>query len=221
MKLEAGSVRLHIFSSGHCRHLEAAVLRGGSWWPPVRLPCMFAVIDHPRIGICLFDTGLCEHLTHASSTLPGALYPLVAGHVPPAEGQDAKAHLSRLGFSAADVTLVFISHFHGDHVAGLRDFPNAQFVHAAEAYDKMGSLRGVRATCQGVVPGCLPADFEQRSARITSSTPTVSLAGRFRPMEVGWDVAGNILAMYGQRCSRRHKWISDVAPGCRLWQAMP
>ena len=49
----------------------------------------------------------------------------------------------RAGIKPGDVTVVFVTHEHGDHVAGIRHFPDAQWLAApavAETLNKSGKL---------------------------------------------------------------------------------
>ena len=36
--------------------------------------------------------------------------------------------LGAFGLKPPDIRLIFVSHFHADHIAGLRDFPDATYV---------------------------------------------------------------------------------------------
>src|SRR5205823_12482995 len=73
------------------------------------------------------------------------------------------AQLPRFGLTPADVKTVVISHFHADHVAGLRDFPHADLVALRSAYADVAGRRGLRALAVAFVPKLLPEDFERRA----------------------------------------------------------
>ncbi len=62
---------------------------------------------------------------------------------------------------------MILSHFHGDHIAAVRDFPQAQFIYLQEAYDAVRGLRSIRAVKAGFLRGLLPEDFEKRSLPFT------------------------------------------------------
>ncbi|NJM07574.1 MBL fold metallo-hydrolase [Candidatus Gracilibacteria bacterium] len=59
-----------------------------------------------------------------------------------------------------------ISHFHADHVAGLRDFPAARLVASEAGYVAVASLKGVNALRRGFIPALLPPDFAARAQLI-------------------------------------------------------
>ena len=50
------TVSLRLLEAGYCRVPEFLSIRGGSL-RPVRFPASVAVIEHPREGVILFDTG--------------------------------------------------------------------------------------------------------------------------------------------------------------------
>jgi glyoxylase-like metal-dependent hydrolase (beta-lactamase superfamily II) len=153
--------RLHWLSAGYCTHREWVTIRGGVF-QSVRFPAGFACIEHPKFGLILFDTGYSQRFAAETAYYPAALYRWLTP-VFFREQDSALAQLQRMGYRAEDVSIIVISHFHGDHIAGLRDFPHAQFIYAAEAYEKVRRLRGLAAVKAGYLPRLLPDDFEARS----------------------------------------------------------
>jgi glyoxylase-like metal-dependent hydrolase (beta-lactamase superfamily II) len=153
--------RLHWLSAGCCTHPEWITKRGGRL-RSVRFPAGFGCMEHPEKGVILFDTGYSYRFFEETRHLPAILYRWLTP-VSYREEDSALSQLSRLGYTPEDVSVIVISHFHGDHIAGLRDFPLAQFIFAQEAYDKVRKLHGLAAVRAGYLPGLLPADFEARS----------------------------------------------------------
>ena len=49
-------MKLTLLKSGHCAAHEAILMRGGRW-KSVSIPALIALIEHPRLGPILFDTG--------------------------------------------------------------------------------------------------------------------------------------------------------------------
>ncbi|NGZ76301.1 MBL fold metallo-hydrolase [Saccharibacillus alkalitolerans] len=157
----APRVTLRIFSAGSCRHPEWVTIRGGSL-RSVRIPALFACIGHPVLGPVLFDTGYSERFFAETDPFPARLYRMVT----PVEfdpGDSAARRLAAAGFDPASIRRVVVSHFHADHVAGLRDFPKAEFLYEREALDSMRRLRGIGAVKRGFLPGLLPEDFDARA----------------------------------------------------------
>ena len=57
---------------------------------------------------------------------------------------------------------VVLSHFHPDHVGGVRDFPNARFLSSARAWGDIRHRTGLGALRKGFLPALLPAGFAER-----------------------------------------------------------
>ncbi|OWA36019.1 MBL fold metallo-hydrolase [Saccharibacillus sp. O16] len=157
----APRVGLRIFSTGSCVHPEWVTIRGGSL-RSVRIPALFACVEHPQAGPILFDTGYAERFFRETHPFPARLYRMVTP-VQFAAGQSAAERLRAAGISPENIRQIIVSHFHADHVAGLQDFPQAEFLYEAEALDSMRSLRGIRAVKRGFLPGLLPGDFDRRA----------------------------------------------------------
>jgi glyoxylase-like metal-dependent hydrolase (beta-lactamase superfamily II) len=79
----------------------------------------------------------------------------------------AASQLPRFGLSPSDIGTVIISHFHADHIAGLRDFPHARLVATKAAYTDVKVRRGMSALRRAFIPSLLPADFVRRATLIS------------------------------------------------------
>ena len=178
---------LEVVACGHCRHPAAMTMRGASW-RVVDFPALVGVIRHPDAGLILFDTGYDPAFLAATRAFPERLYRLATPmHLAP--GQSAVEQLAARGIAADDVRHVVISHFHGDHVAGLHNFPNAR-LHCARA-----GVRDLRARGRfgGARRGLLPALIPDRidDAAFFEDAPAVDLPDAFRPFERGADLLGD------------------------------
>lgn len=149
-----------IVEAGHCRHLEGLVVRGGRF-RPVRLPVLVGLLRHPTEGVVLFDTGYAPRVGRAAARGPRRLYPwLVPFSID--DSTALRSVLARRGIAPEDVRVIVVSHFHPDHVGGLRDFPGARLVATAEAWRHVEGARGWRGLRLGYLPDLLPPDFTDR-----------------------------------------------------------
>jgi glyoxylase-like metal-dependent hydrolase (beta-lactamase superfamily II) len=174
-------------TAGYCRHPEWLTLRGGTL-KPVSFPAGFALLRHPHNGYILFDTGYSARFFEETSRLPALLYRLVTP-VTFSEADSAVNQLRRLGVEAEHVRLIVLSHFHADHTAGLRDFPQARFLYKREAYAAVRDLGPFASVKAGYLPGLLPDDFEQRSLYVEDGKSR-KLPDDF-PFATGYDLLGD------------------------------
>ena len=77
-------------------------------------------------------------------------------------GASSLSALKRFGVARETIDLVLITHFHGDHIGGLKDFPHMPIIASGAGWQQVRSLRGVRALLQGFVPAVMPDDTDQR-----------------------------------------------------------
>lgn len=173
-------VKLKLFQGGYCTHQERMVLRTGRK-EQIRFPSMFALIEHPKHGYILYDTGYSPRFHEATKYFPASIYARLTPVFIEIE-QTAIQQLAKHQIVAEDIRYVIVSHFHGDHVAGLRDFSQATFIAMAHGYEKVKHLRGFAAVRQGFLPELLPVDFEQRAELIQPHDPRF-LMNRLSPFE--------------------------------------
>lgn len=139
-------------------------------------------------GLHLWDTGYATHFKDAARGIY-RLYPLVTPvHL------DAQAalveQLRREGLHGRDLQSIVISHFHADHMAGLKDFPTPRIVCSGEAWDSVQGLSGLRALRRAFLPGLVPADTQSR-LQFVESLPQRALPAELSPFALGADLDGS------------------------------
>lgn len=185
-------IKLMIRAAGYCTHPEWLTLRGGAL-RSVPFPAGFACILHPKHGPVLFDTGYSQRFFEETARLPNALYRYITPVIYRDE-DSAESQLRAAGIAPEDVRYIVLSHFHGDHIGGLRDFHNARFIYLDKAYcavKHLGPLASVRA---GFLPGLLPEDFAERSLPIRTKDivqPFTKVNESAFPCMEGYDLFGD------------------------------
>lgn len=182
----ASLVRFDLLKVGHCGHPECIAMRGGRW-KAVEFPALVGLLEHPREGLMLYDTGYSRHFHRAARRFPECLYRLVTPvRLPPEE--ELLAQLETRGIRAEDIGTIIVSHFHADHVAGLRDFPRARFIATRaerEANEKRSRLGRIR---RAYLRELLPDDFEARAVW-AQDLPEIPLP--WSEWGRGWDLLGD------------------------------
>jgi glyoxylase-like metal-dependent hydrolase (beta-lactamase superfamily II) len=180
--------RVHILRAGSCSHPEVMTRRDGSL-KPVVFPALAALILHPEEGAILFDTGYDPAFFAATGSWPEVLYRW-ATPVDLPLGQAVVDQLPRFGVKPEDVTAVVVSHFHGDHVAGLHRFPNARVFCARAGLERVGRGGRFGRVRQGILAGLVPKDVDTRAA-FFEDRPQVALGPDLSPFETGADLLGD------------------------------
>ena len=181
-------VKFDLLKVGHCQHPECIALRGGGL-RAVDFPALVGLIEHPQRGLILYDTGYSRHFREATRRFPECLYRIITPvTLPP--GEELLAQLESRDIRASDIGTILISHFHADHVAGLRDFPRARFIATraeraqCETKGRMGRLR--RAYLRALIPD----DVEER-LQYAENIPQVRLPPAWSPFESANDLFGD------------------------------
>lgn len=181
-------MKFHLLKAGHCTHPECIAMRGGRW-SSLRFPALCGVIEHPQRGVILFDTGYSPHFFEATQPFPERAYRWVTP-VTLAPQETLVSQLARLGIAASEVRHILISHYHGDHVAGLKDFPNARFLSTRADYEAMHLRSRWSNLLQGCLPALLPENFTSR-LDFAEEARGISLPREFKPFDSAFDLFGD------------------------------
>jgi glyoxylase-like metal-dependent hydrolase (beta-lactamase superfamily II) len=150
-------------SDGYTQAPEAVVLKGGSWLREIRFLATSFLLEHPEHGCVLVDTGYSSRMLGETAKWPGRVYRWITP-ITLTEPGGIAACLRKIGKEPKDIRQVVVTHFHADHVGGLRDFPHAEILCSASAWAHVQALRDRpwSALRHGLLPGLLPGDLESR-----------------------------------------------------------
>lgn len=154
------NIAFELKTAGYCKQIEK-ITNIQKAFRSIAFPAHFAIIRHPVKGIILVDTGYSEHFIEATSTFPYSIYARVTPVIFDLQ-QSAKMQLAAEGVEPDKVSYIIITHFHADHIAGLKDFPNARFICLSKGYRHVKDKTGISALLSGFVPTLLPEDFHER-----------------------------------------------------------
>lgn len=154
-----------ILDTGYCIAWEHHLIRGGQR-KQIACHSLVALLCHPQHGWILWDTGYAARMFDVTQHFPFSLYrratPL---HLDP--NLSVIAQLGRWKLQPSDIGHVIISHFHADHIAGLRDFPQANFIASEKAYTDVANRRGLQALRRAFIPELLPENFTKRASLLS------------------------------------------------------
>jgi len=175
----------NLLKVGYCLHPEAMIIQGKSW-KSIQFPAIVSLLKHPTIGWILFDTGYAKRFNQSTAKFPNSLYRLVTPmHL--CDKEQLLPQLEMLNISVDDIQMIFISHFHADHIAGLLDFPNASFICSRKGLDDFQRRKGLNGLIKGYLKDLLPLDFLTRTIFI-EETKSVKLESEMRPFTIGYDL---------------------------------
>lgn len=148
-----------------------------------------AYLIETKAGLYLWDTGYADHFRAATSK---GVYRLYAWVTPVSFDGHESLHgqLRAHGIAPGDIDTVLLSHFHADHLAGLRDFPQARVMASQVGWDAVRRLSGFAAVRQAFVPELLPPDIAARLAFV-EATPETALPAALAPFTHGRDISGS------------------------------
>ncbi len=175
------------FEIGYCTHLGCMALRGS----PMR-SCKFpsrAYLLEVGDRRWLWDTGYASYFQQYTASGIFRLY----SQITPVYFSPQQALLEQLrsrGVSVGDIEAVIISHFHADHIAGLRDFSSLNMICSGEGWQQTRELRGFAALKRAFIPGLIPEEFES-ALQFVESFPLQSLPAELAPFQQGYALPGS------------------------------
>lgn len=149
-----------LLTAGYCEAIHAHALKGAPH-KTIRFYATLGLIKHPEHGYILFDTGYTRRFYEATKRYPLKVYAQIT-KVFIEEQEEVVNQLKQIGIVANEIKYIILSHFHADHIGGLRDFPEAQIIVQQKAFDDVKGKKGVSALRRGFVPPLMPIDFEER-----------------------------------------------------------
>jgi len=126
-------LKIHVFNSGTVRIRDALLLRGGSLTRMRELPVPVFVIEHPKEGLILFNSGLPAEIPKAAAGWLSWLGVSLGAEVVP--GEALPAQLRRAGLSPDRVRWIVFSTLRFDHTGGATRFPKAHAVVAKAEHE--------------------------------------------------------------------------------------
>ncbi len=160
-------IELTFFHSGSCT-ASASVVDPEKGKGRQRFFAVWALLRHPEHGYILFDTGYTRRFYEATRKFPEKLYALFTP-VQVTEEESALQQLTRKGIKAADIRYIIVSHFHADHIGGLKDFPEAKIICSRDALAEVLAKKGFSAVRKGLLNALIPEDIKARTVLIEES----------------------------------------------------
>lgn len=147
-------------SAGFCYASKSHALRGAEK-KDIRFFSTYGLIRHPEHGVILFDTGYSQRFFEYTKKFPYRIYQFLT-KVTITPEEEVVNVLKSEGIQPEDVKYIILSHFHADHIGGLKDFADATFITGKTTYEAIKGKTGITAMKHGFVPMFLPDDFESR-----------------------------------------------------------
>lgn len=181
-------VGLDWLERGSCSHPEAMTIGGGSLCA-TRFPALVGVIRHPSRGIYLFDTGYDPAFIAATRPFPERFYrwttPVRIG-----AGEEWRAWLAANGIEEGQIAGTILSHFHGDHVAGMAHLADRPVYCARAGLTQLRRPGRIARVRQGLLAALVPPEVDAQ-ARFFEDAPARALPSAFAPFGEGRDILGD------------------------------
>lgn len=153
-------VKLYLDYAGYCFAKESHAIKGGKN-KQIKFHALFGLIHHPKNGWILYDTGYTERFFDATATFPNSIYASIT-KVAVTKVDEVKSKLQLYGLLPSDIKHIIITHFHADHIGGLKDFNEAIFYCSKTAYEQVKNIHALLGFTKGILKSLIPVDFDNR-----------------------------------------------------------
>jgi len=181
-------MKINILHAGYCTAPEHLAIHDGRW-RSIHFPAMFALLRHPKFGAMLFDTGYSYRFFDETKKFPNRFYRLMT----PVHLQEKDLvinQLSTFNLHPKDITHVFISHFHADHIGSLPDLNHSRFVYIPHAFGRLRNIKPSEDLKHAFLRGLIPSDFDSRSHEVDINK-SILLSDEYHPFKKGYDLLGD------------------------------
>jgi len=182
-------MKINILHAGYCTAPEHIAIQGGRW-RRIHFPAMFALLQHPRFGPMLFDTGYSYRFFDETKKFPNRIYRWMTP-VTLHEEDLVINQLANLNIRPQDISHVFISHFHADHIASLPDLTGSRYIYMPHAYEHLRRLSPSEGIKHAFLRGLIPSDFDDRSHPVDMNH-SILLSKEYAPFTRGYDLLGDV-----------------------------
>ena len=137
------------FWVAHCAFMtvpKRAIVAGGGW-SLMKLPMLFGIAEHSEHGPILFDAPYGHEGPLNAGYFVGSA--LLRTGMEFQEAWSVVGRLEELGFRAADVAQILMSHLHHDHTGAMKSLAHARFVVSRDEWESALVNRGARAMGSG------------------------------------------------------------------------
>lgn len=175
------------FEVGYCTHIGCMALRGAGF-RVCKFPARAYLLEVGNRR-WLWDTGYARYFQQQTQSGIFSLYRrMTPVYFDPAES--LVQQLRAAGYAANDIQALIVSHFHADHIAGLRDFSRLAFICSGEGWRQTRTLRGFAALKRAFIPGLIPESFES-GLRFIEGFPQVELPAQLAPFDRAYALPGS------------------------------
>jgi glyoxylase-like metal-dependent hydrolase (beta-lactamase superfamily II) len=178
--------KITAFRVGHCTHPSCMALKGSG----IKSKCFpsRAYLIETRKGLYLWDTGYADRFREVTSK---GIYKLYAWATPVSfdAHESLQGQLKAFGVQPSEIDTLVLSHFHGDHIAGIRDFTAVRILCSSPCWEAVRGLSGFSAVRKAFVPELLPPDISGRLSFVESYSEC-ALPAELYPFTVGRDLTG-------------------------------
>lgn len=175
-----------VLKVGECSHPECIVARGGKL-SSEKFPALVGLIKHQNQGWILYDTGYSDVFIKETKHFPNKLYGLVT----PVNFQKEEcllAQLERLGINKFDINHIIISHFHADHISGLKLFKASKFVAFVSEHERLQHKNKLNQLKNAYINELIPTDFKDR---VTDINKLEQVSTELLEFNYGYDLFGD------------------------------
>lgn len=143
-------MKIRIFNTGSCIG-SGKIACQTKPWKKVRFLSRVFLISTKKHGPILFDTGYGDAYFQNVSLVYDWVLPVQLS-----SDQNITAQLEKIGLAPSDISYLFISHFHVDHIAGLKSLRNIPWIYRKDSLEFLLNCSPLKAFKQGFFKKLLP-----------------------------------------------------------------